>query len=551
MEKKRSLKRLYFAVSLMLTAVLLLSACGTGTKTKSATGTKAKSGVLKILAPLSDNPEILFKDRDQYYSWQEFQKMLDEKGIKLEFETVPTADQYKVVVQTRLASANDLPDIVNITPVDNTTALNLAKQGIILPINNIINKNNIGAAVKKFWSESAPMVPKLITAPDGNIYWVPNIQVISYKGKINNGSTNMAINIRKDWLDKLNLQTPKTADEFYNDMKAFRDNDVNGSGAADEVLAFDPSGFDNGIAQWFGLGTAISSVSINENKVVSPWYQPGIKDYFKYLNKLVKDGIIDTTLIGENTSDLQNQKMAENKISATFSYCMQTWLEPQVKSGGAEYMPIAQLTAVDGIKPSLSIEPYYYVWGKWAVTKNCKNLDSAALLLDAIYSDKYASLMAYGVEGKSYDVVNGIKTLKAGIDNAHWKEMAQNKTSPGDRLWGDSILPRMRFAPLESELTTAPEYKSKQQVEFLKDYSNIYPNNNDMYLVLPDDNQLNEKTKILTDLSTYSKELATKLALGQASLDNWDKYISDLKKLGLDKLLNIDQQLLDKYNSIK
>ena len=44
----------------------------------------------------------------------------------------------------------------------------------------------------------------------------------------------------------------------------------------------DPSGFANGIAQWFGLGTALTSVDVTNQEVVSPWYQDGIKEYFTY-----------------------------------------------------------------------------------------------------------------------------------------------------------------------------------------------------------------------------------------------------------------------------
>ena len=82
-------------------------------------------------------------------------------------------------------------------------------------------------------------------------------------------------------------------------------------------------------------------------------------------------------------------------------------------------------------------------------------------------------------------------------------------------------------------------------------YKPYFVNMNANYLAIPDDQQLETKTKILTNLRTYSEELATKLALGQKSLDNWDEYISELKKLGLDQLIEIDQQLLDRYNSIE
>lgn len=39
--------------------------------------------------------------------------------------------------------------------------------------------------------------------------------------------------IRKDWLDKLHLQAPKTLDDFYNVAKAFTLNDPDGNGKND------------------------------------------------------------------------------------------------------------------------------------------------------------------------------------------------------------------------------------------------------------------------------------------------------------------------------
>lgn len=92
--------------------------------------------------------------------------------------------------------------------------------------------------------------------------------------------------------------------------------------------------------------------------------------------------------------------------------------------------------------------------------------------------------------------------------------------------------------------------KADHELNILK-YKPYFVNMNGNYLAIPDEKQLETKTKILTNLRTYSEELATKLILGQKSLDNWDEYISEMKKLGLDDLIAIDQQLLDRYNSIQ
>jgi len=66
---------------------------------------------------------------------------------------------------------------------------------------------------------------------------------------------------------------------------------------------------------------------------------------------------------------------------------------------------------------------------------------------------------------------------------------------------------------------------------------------------MPSDDQIEEVNSIITDLTTYSQELATNLALGEKSLDDWDKYMADMKELGLDRLIEINQVQLDAYNN--
>lgn len=206
------------------------------------------------------------------------------------------------------------------------------------------------------------------------------------------------------------------------------------------------------------------------------------------------------------------------------------------------------LQAVDGIAPAAQIEPPFLVWQKYAITKDSKNVEAAIKYFDTIYSDKYAELLYWGIEGQTYKKdESGANVF---INNASDEELAKTGQVPGLRLFGDTVFPRVQFANLEFELSGVPKYKADNELAILK-YKPYFVNMNDNYLAIPDDQQLEAKTKILTNLNTYSTELATKLALGQKSLDNWDQYMADLKKLGLDQLLEIDQQLLDRYNSIQ
>ncbi|MDF2659322.1 MAG: transporter substrate-binding protein [Paenibacillus sp.] len=495
---------------------------------------------LRMLGPSGSNKYIRFEDREKYPVWKEVQKMLDEANLQPEYELVPN-EQYNVVIKTRMASGSKLPDIVNVSALDNTTLLNLAKQGIIVDLNELIDKYSTGN-IKNMYTKLFPFAKKTTTSPDGKMYWFSNLHIKTYKEK-ELAPVALTMTVRKDWLDKLNLKAPTTAKEYMDTLKAFRDRDANGNGQADEVLVYDPSTFSGAIAQWFGLGTDITAVDVENKKVVSPWYQPGIKEYFAYIQQLVKAGILDTSLIGAKGEQIL-QKVTENKVASSHEYGMIMSREQQAK--GSEYLPLMPLKAMDGITPAAVLEPPHLVWQKYAITKDAKNPEAAIKFFDMIYSEKYADLLYWGIEGETYkkDTDGSKMYINTGSDEEKAKALKVN----GSPLFGDTVFPRVQFANLEFELKQIPSYKADYQLKMLK-YKPYFVNMNQNYLAIPDDKQLEEKTKILTNLTTYSSELATKLALGQKSLDQWDTYMAELKKLGLDRLIEIDQQLHNRYNS--
>ncbi len=524
-------KSLAIALAAMMAAAALAS-CGekdngssqqgSSTPSSSVSSTNGAEGeknivTLKVLTPESDNAFLKLAERENYPVWQALEQRMTDRGVAVELEIIPR-DQYKVTIQTRMASANDLPDFANISELDVTTCLNLANQGILLPINELLEKGD--GTAKNFIDNDIPFVKGTCTASDGNMYWLPIAQRTTYGG--NPASTCMMIAIRQDWLDKVNMERPTTAEEFRQVMLAFRAQDVNGTGVEDEILAFDPSGFANGIAQWFGLGTATTSIDLAKKEVVSPWYQEGIKDYFKYLNQLANDGILDPALIGATTSDLQNQKMAENKVAATYTYAMQAWLEPSVNADTeVYYQPIAPVQGVNGITPSLGIEPSELTSNRWAFTKACTNQEAAGALMDAFYCAETEVLDTWGIEGQTYEVVDGKKQYYPGVDNAHWEECSKDGRIHGDWLWGNAAFPKIRFAAMETEIEERGGGKAEFQKEII-DYKNTFPLGNDSYMALPTPEQLERKSELRTDLDTYCKELASQLIMGQKSMDDWD-----------------------------
>ena len=100
-------------------------------------------------------------------------------------------------------------------------------QGIFKPLNDLID--NYGFEIKKLFAYN-PDARKLITMPDGNIYGLTEYEECFHCYY----ASKMWIN--EKWLSNLGMESPKTTEEFYRVLKAFKDQDANRNGdSTDEI----------------------------------------------------------------------------------------------------------------------------------------------------------------------------------------------------------------------------------------------------------------------------------------------------------------------------
>ena len=172
---------------------------------------------LSITFATVENADISNSYNENLPAFQELEKRT---GIHVNFEAAP-ADQYNTTMQTRLAAAKDLPDLIRV-PDD---PIRYATGGVIIPIDDLIGDYapNIISLFKE-----RPEVKKAMVAPNGRIYTLS--AVVDARSMVNLNGTGM----RKDWLETLNLKEPDTIDEWYDVLVAFKDGDPNGNGKKDE-----------------------------------------------------------------------------------------------------------------------------------------------------------------------------------------------------------------------------------------------------------------------------------------------------------------------------
>lgn len=554
-------KRMWAAFMAAAMAMTGLAGCGqaadqTGSVTESAVQTAAAADgtELKTIRILGiDNSGTDDSGNTVYLSdwlngdsrmWERLTSDLAEYGVALELDLIPS-DQYETVVQTQIAAGLDC-DMVNITSVDAKTRMNLVKQGKLVAVNEIWEQYSDEATKAYYTSGGGSEVARLNILEDGNQYWLSACTIGDYNGEAWGGFTGPMI--RQDWLNKLGLDMPKTTEELFNVLSEFQKQDANGNGQADEVVTVDLETFGNGMALMFGLGTDSYIVDYETGKATSPWYQEGIKDYVTYMNRLCEAGLLDTSGQG-------SEKKAENKVSLINGWWISTWDEPGVIVGEGEAAPYFVGLLCDpgnGITPLVdrqnAIQKGNY---EFAVTSNA-DPEAIGRLLDYLASDAYSTLSEFGIEGYTYEVVDGVKKK---LPTNEISEVQIMSKLPA--LWvNDGILPRVEVTDRAQELITCeeagytmgyPETGFKEKVQVIRDVYEHPENykfaimNTEGNLAIATEEETERIADLKADFDTYSKELLTRLILGQASLDDWDTYMAELKELGLDELIEITQ----------
>ncbi|MBW7457030.1 extracellular solute-binding protein, partial [Paenibacillus sepulcri] len=281
-------------LGLVMAAVLsgtLLAGCGSKDETTTAGGqpntaapaaeAPGKAVKIDIIEPGNGLPSP-----DQDIIKQELDSKL---GTDLNLTVYASGDDYKNQLNVRMASAN-FPDLFT---VDRLQLKQFSEQGLLLDLSDYLEKlkptiDFIGedSLKKGMFNDRVYAIAKSPQIPY-NTYWV-----------------------RKDWLDKLGLQPPKTLDDLYTVAKAFTDQDPDGNGKKDTFgMTGAKLGTFSSVFGAYGIGFDGSpTMYIRDNKLVNSLHDPGMKDALTFIRKLVDAGAVDPELMAN--SGLQHQEKA-------------------------------------------------------------------------------------------------------------------------------------------------------------------------------------------------------------------------------------------------
>jgi putative aldouronate transport system substrate-binding protein len=473
----------------------------------------------------ADNPDISNSYTNDLPAFQELEKRT---GIHVDFEVTPS-DQYNTTMQTRLAAATDLPDLIRL-PDD---PIRYAKGGLIIPLDDLIGNYapNIIALFKQ-----RPEVKKAMTAPDGKIYTLS--AVVDARSMVNlNG-----IGMRKDWLETLKLEEPDTIDEWYEVLLTFKEKDPNGNGKKDEipVIAMNVNGLYK-FAWSYGLHLFLSEgwYADEDGVVVYEWIDPKMKGWLQEMNKWYEAGLLDPDMDTQNRDKFTAKAIGDVAGVSVSDMTMQfpQWNERMIKDfPHAKWEGIVPPKGPEGYRMMEREQPTENI--HYAITRDCKNPEVVIKWLDYMFASEEGQILMgnFGLEGFSYEMVDGkpqftdfiLKNeLGSGIAQA---SLGVNGSFP--RILMREMI-EQRFLQYEGEVA-----QSNKATQY---YVPSFPR------VLASKEEIDTYAGIMADIDTYKDEMVIRFIQGREPLDNFDKFVQSIKGMGIDEAIAIKQAQYDRY----
>lgn len=462
-----------------------------------------------------------------------FQEWQRRTGTRLTF-IQPPANQAEGAINVLLASG-DLPDMIEYEwdrfPGGPEKAIN---DGYILRLNDIIDR--YAPNLKAYLAEH-PDIDKQVRTGAGSYYVFPFIRgddrLRTYQGPI----------IRKDWLDELGLSVPETIDEWHAVLTAFKEK--KGVAAPLTFLGVPGPLFGLEGGAFVGAFGIIKGFYLEDERILYGPLEPGYRDFLALFREWYAEGLIDKNIATVDTRT-QDANMVTGRSGASIWNAgagIGTWQpflqerEPRARFAAAPYPVLNK-----GERAKFGQRSREYVGsGGVAISAGSRNVEAAARLLDYGYGPEGHLLFNFGIEGTSYEMIDGYPTYTDLILRN------PDKLAPSQALamytrasYFGSFVQDVRYM---EQYFTMPE-----QQEAIRVWADT-----DADLHLLPRLQMTEKesaefSAIMQDVVTLVDEMSLKIILGIEPLDSFDDYAAQIRALRIERAIDIQTAALRRYN---
>ncbi|WP_223068626.1 extracellular solute-binding protein [Paenibacillus caui] len=534
-KSKTAAKRLLASFALLSIMLLAITGCSGGGKGNAAVDMKDnfnKEGLPLVNKPVTLNVlTVRWGNMGDTFTKNKWLQDLEKNtNVKINWQVMSSNDWNEQ--KSIMLASGTLPDVIfgSLAFSDSDIVNNLT---YFRPLDDYIDQYmpNLKAAMKE-----TPELKQISTFPDGKIYSLPARLPSRPK-------TTFLPVINKTWLDRLNLKTPDNINDLYNVFKAFKEQDPNQNGKADEIPYSGSGDISIDLLSPFGItdqnGT---SMMVKNGKPVFYPVSEEYKEAIKWAHQLYSEGLIDKELFTQDNTMLTAKQ--QNPDNAIIGFTNQWTPDAVFGKWKDEYAAITPIAGPDG-KRYQGGDPagLSFRRNELLITTSCKYPELVARWADQFYTDEASIQNFWGAIGtvvqKNDDGTYALMTPPEGTSADAWyweqsvRDFGPKYVSPSfekkiklDPTTGDGL--KLSIDKLGSDYVTTP-----------------FPS------VMYTAEEFQELPTLTTDIDTYIKTTRAEWITKGGIDEQWDGYVKKLNDMGLEQLVKIRTDAFDRYMNVK
>lgn len=478
---------------------------------------------LDVWMPSNSILASVVPDMNQHYV---FKKIEELTGIKVNVITPPLGQEADAF--TLMMASGELPDIIieaGRYPGGIEAGVN---DGAYIELTDLLEKN---APNYSAWRNSDEMRRKTTVTDTGRLiafYGLAPYSEWTWFGML----------IKQEALDKTGLPVPNTIDEWHTFLTKCK-----------EVGYDEPLNYGSTYGQIFtGIINGAYGVwdwVFKDGNGKAAWgpASPAAKEYLKTMQQWNSEGLLNRDWA---TADF-NQRMAE----AVSDDCAVMMDSPDTMWGywktdnNIDFVAALNPILNAGDKSATTYLNFKRTGTDAAITTQCDNVEAALAWLDFAFTKKGWELYNFGEYGTVHLVdENGMPYYKE--DGFMYNDPDGQPLS--NLIWKYRI---HSFPDIRDEHNSNPLITAKGS--YSGDIRKYWTENMETSMAMPPitftSEEASREAELGTQLSTLRNEYFAKIIMGELSVDAYDEFLDQAKKMGMDEFISLHQAALDRYNA--
>jgi putative aldouronate transport system substrate-binding protein len=431
-------------------------------------------------------------------------------------------------------ASGEYPEAFYRTSIGTADLAKYASQGTFIALDELIADYmpNLAKIMEK-----TPTIREGLTLPDGHIYSLPQIYDPAFVGM----RYMFKLWVRQDWLDRFGMDLPDSLDTYEAYLEEAVKNGPEKSGSGVGFVAGDGiNTLVEALLGTFGIGnqgTDVGTIDEDPDAKGKVRFYPitdGYRDLLTYLNRLYSKGLIMKDIFSTDAQKV-NALGSDGLVASTYTQTPAGFFGKE----GEAYTALAPLKREGNEDPAWhAVRSEVASIGQFAMTDRCEHPIELARWMDWWFSDEGSKAFFMGIEGESYEKVDGRYQLLPEVTEAG---------SIDEGLAPYALYLGGRYPGLANDTWFRGVETTKQSVEgseLVKQYA--------LEEVWPKFTFTEEESDMLStvgnDLSKHLDESRSAFITGKKPLSEWDDFVAQFQSMGLDEYVKAHQACYDRRN---